>query len=97
MCGVLNTINKTNNYNNIALKLYDDVAIIENISLSEFYRGSEYMLLALQIIYKLKYKKSMLQDLAYFSCDIKIYVLSNKSNHFPYLIPEVNMIINNYS
>lgn len=77
MCGFLNTINKTNNYNNIALKLYDDIAIIENISRSEFYRGSEYMLLALQIIYKLKYKKSMLQDLAYFSCDRKMNFFSN--------------------
>jgi len=77
MCGFLNTVNKTNNYNNIALKLYEDVAIIENISRSEFYRGSEYMLLALQIIYKSKYKKSMLQDVAYFSCDRKMNFFSN--------------------
>jgi hypothetical protein len=77
MCGCLNTINKTNNYNNISLKLYKDIAIIENISRSDIYRGSEYMLLALQIIYKLKYKKSMLQDLAYFSCDRKMNFFSN--------------------
>lgn len=76
-CGFLNTINKTNNYNNIALKLYEDIAIVENISRSNFYRGSEYMLLTLQIIYKLKYKKSMLQDLAYFTCDRKMNFFSN--------------------
>ena len=33
----------------------------------------------------------------YFIYDIKIYVLPNKSNHFPYIIPEVNMMINNYA
>ena len=77
MCGFLNTINETNNYNNISLKLYKDIAIIENISRSDIYRGSEYMLLALQIIYKLKYKKSMLKDLAYFTCDRKMNFFSN--------------------
>lgn len=77
MCGFLNTVNKTDNYNNISLKLYKDIAVIENISRSDIYRGSEYMLLALQIIYKLKYKKSMLQDLAYFSCDRKMNFFSN--------------------
>ena len=79
MCGILYTVNKTNNYNNIFLRLYQDIAIIQNISRSNIYRGSEYMLLALQIIYKLKYKKSMLQDLAYFNCDRKMNFFSNSN------------------
>ena len=77
MCGVLNTINKTNSYNNISLKLFKDIATVDNISSSTIYRGSEYMLLSLQLIYKLGYKKSRLQDLAYFSCDRKMNFFTN--------------------
>ncbi len=78
-CGILNTTNKTNNYNNIGLKLFDDNVVIENISRSNIYRGSEYMLLALQIIYKLNYKQSKLKDLAYFTCDRKMNYFSNSN------------------
>ena len=83
-CNILQTVRRTNNYNNIALKLYEDIAIIENISRSNIYRGSEYMLLALQIIYKLGYKVSILQDVAYFTCDRKMNFFSNiqtKNSH----------------
>ena len=77
---ILCTINKTNDYNNIELKLFEDIAIIENISKSELYRGSEYMLLALQIIFKLNYKKSELTDMAYFKCNRKINFFSDTNN-----------------
>ncbi len=78
-CGVLHTINKTNNYNNIELKIFDDLVIIENISRSDIYRGSEYLLLALQIIYKLNIKQSKLTDMAYFTCDRKMNYFSNSN------------------
>jgi hypothetical protein len=47
---------KTNNYNNLQIKFLEKEAIIENISKSDIYRGSEFLLLGLQIIYRLKYK-----------------------------------------
>ena len=68
----LYTINRTNNYNNLELKIFDNYVIIKNISKSTIYRGSEYLLLGLQIIYRLKYKKCILEDLSYFICDRKI-------------------------
>lgn len=75
------TINRTNNYNNLELKIYDDHVLIKNISKSSFYRGSEYLLLGLQIIYRLNYKKSKLEDLSFFICDRKInFFLSNPND-----------------
>ena len=75
------TINRTNNYNNLELKIFEDYVIIKNISKSSFYRGSEYLLLGLQIIYRLNYKKSKLEDLSFFICDRKInFFLSNPND-----------------
>lgn len=99
-CDILQTINRTNNYNNIELKLYKDKAIIENISRSSIYRGSEYMLLALQIIYRLGYKTSILKDVAYFTCDRKMNYFTNKykkniNKDLNYLNSEYKMEIQN--
>ena len=74
------TLQKTNSYNNIELIFHKDVVIIENLSKSDIYRGSEYMILALQIIYKLGYKTVKLKDNAYFVCDRKMNFFSNKDN-----------------
>jgi len=73
----LYTLSKTNNYNNIKLKFEDDIVIIENLSKSDIYRGSQYMLLALQIIYRLGYKKLKLKDMSYFICDRNMNFFSN--------------------
>ena len=74
------TLQKTNSYNNIELIFHKDVVIIENLSKSDIYRGSEYMILALQIIYKLGYKTVKLKDNEYFVCDRKMNFFSNKDN-----------------
>lgn len=74
------TLQKTNSYNNIELIFNDEFVIIENLSKSDIYRGSEYMLVALQIIYKLGYKFVKLKDMAYFVCDRKMNFFSNKDN-----------------
>lgn len=76
---VLYTQYKTNNYNNLQIKFLEKEAIIENISKSDIYRGSEFLLLGLQIIYRLKYKKCSLKDLTYFVCDRKFNFFSNSN------------------
>jgi hypothetical protein len=78
-CKVLYTKNKTNDYNNLQIKFLEKEAIIENISKSDIYRGSEFLLLGLQIIYRLKYKKCSLEDLTYFVCDRKFNFFSNSN------------------
>jgi hypothetical protein len=76
----LYTLQKTNSYNNIDLIFDENIVIIKNLSKSDIYRGSEYMILALQIIYKLGYKIAQLKDMAYFICDRKMNFFSNKEN-----------------
>jgi hypothetical protein len=73
----LYTLSKTNNYNNITLKFEENIVIIENLSKSDIYRGSEYMLLTLQISYKLGYKKLKLEDMSYFACNQNMKFFSN--------------------
>ena len=73
----LYTLSKTNNYNNITLKFEENIVIIENLSKSDIYRGSEYILLVLQISYKLGYKKIKLKDMSYFACDQNMKFFSN--------------------
>ena len=76
----LYTLQKTNSYNNIDLIFDGNIVIIKNLSKSDIYRGSEYMILTLQIIYKLGYKIAQLKDMAYFICDRKMNFFSNKEN-----------------
>jgi len=76
---ILYTKNETENYKNLQIKFLEKEAIIENISKSDIYRGSEFLLLGLQIIYRLKYKKCSLEDLTYFICDRKFNFFSNQN------------------
>jgi hypothetical protein len=76
---ILNTKNSTDDYNSLQIKFLEKEAIIENISKSDIYRGSEFLLLGLQIIYRLKYKKCSLEDLTYFVCDRKFNFFSNQT------------------
>jgi len=73
----LYTLSKTNNYNNITLKFEENIVIIESLLKSDIYRGSQYMLLTLQIIYRLGYKKLKLKDMSYFVCDRNMNFFSN--------------------
>lgn len=75
----LHTINRTNSYNNISIKLFlDKSAEISNINKSEWYSGSEYVLLALQILYYLKFIKCFLYDYSTITCKKEL-------NHFKIL------------
>ncbi len=68
---ILMTIdNNSSNYKHISIKLYNDRIIIDNISKSEIYRGSEHVLLALQIIYRINNKNlpCILVDSSFFTC-----------------------------
>jgi hypothetical protein len=70
-------------FKHLYLKIYDNEIIIENISKSIIYSGSEYLLLGLQIIYRLsKYKenfKCKLIDTSFFICDRKINLFKKKT------------------
>ena len=86
-------ISKTNNYNNITLKFEENIVIIENLSKSDIYRGSEYMLLALQIIYRLGYKKLKLKDMSYFVCDRNMNFFSNDQKNIDIYMEISNKLI----
>jgi hypothetical protein len=65
----------TSDFKHLYLKMYPTESIIENISKSKIYSGSEYVILGLQIIYRLyghnKEYKCKLIDSSFFICDTK--------------------------
>jgi hypothetical protein len=74
----LYSLNRTNSYNNLSIKFYQNKNVeISNISNSDFYTGSEYMLLALQILYFYGFKKCYLYDLSTITCKREINYFSN--------------------
>ena len=73
----LYTINNEEEFKHLYLKL-GDIGILENVSKSSYYRGSELVLLGLQIFYKLGIKKCSLVDTSFFVCDRKMNFFSNK-------------------
>jgi len=75
----LYTINNEEEFKHLYLKL-GDIGILENVSKSSYYRGSELVLLGLQIFYKLGIKKCSLVDTSFFVCDRKMNFFSNKEN-----------------
>jgi len=78
----LRTIHKTNSYNNISIKLFSDKsAEISNINKSEWYCGSEYILLTLQILYYLQIKKCFLYDYSIIQCKRELNYFSSLNNH----------------
>ena len=78
----LRTIHKTNSYNNISIKFYSDKKTeISNINKSEWYSGSEYVLLALQILYYLQIKKCFLYDYSTIQCKREINYFKSLNNH----------------
>jgi hypothetical protein len=68
--------NDSTDFKHLYLKMYSNESIIENISKSKIYSGSEYVILGLQIIYRLyghnKEYKCKLIDSSFFICDRKI-------------------------
>jgi hypothetical protein len=78
----LHTINRTNSYNNISIKLFfDKSAEISNINKSEWYSGTEYVLLALQILYYLKFIKCFLYDYSTITCKKELNHFKNLNNN----------------
>jgi hypothetical protein len=74
----LYSLNRTNSYNNLSIKFYENKNVeISNINKSDFYTGSEYMLLALQILYYYDFKKCYLYDLSTITCKREINYFSN--------------------
>ena len=70
-------------FKHLYLKLFPTETILENISKSKIYSGSEYVILGLQIIYRLynhvQNYRCKLVDCAFFVCDRKINLFKNKS------------------
>ena len=78
----LRTIHETNSYNNISIKFYSDKKTeISNINKSEWYCGSEYVLLTLQILYYLQIKKCFLYDYSTIQCKRELNYFSSLNNH----------------
>lgn len=81
----LSTINnESTDFKHLYLKMYKNETIIENISKSSIYRGSEYVIFGLQIIYRLfgtnKNYKCKLVDSSFFICDRKMNMFQNIPN-----------------
>ena len=73
--------NNNNRNNNLELNFFEKYAIIKSISKSSIYKVSEYLLLGLQIIYRLNYKKCKLEDLSFFISNRKINIISLPLNN----------------
>lgn len=73
--------NESSDFKHLYIKFYNDETIIENISKSKLYNGSEFLILGLQIIYRLKNKiKCKLIDSSFFVCDRKINIFKLSLN-----------------
>ena len=75
--------NESTDFKHLYIKFYKDETIIENVSKSKLYSGSEFVLLGLQIIYRLTNKiKCKLIDSSFFVCErkINIFKLPSKNN-----------------
>jgi hypothetical protein len=74
--------NESSDFKHLYIKFDKDETIIENISKSKLYSGSEFVLLGLQIIYRLTNKiKCKLIDASFFVCDRKINIFSEPSSN----------------
>ena len=66
------------------IKIKDDIGVLENISRSDIYYGTEYIILGLQLLYLLNIKISTLIDDSYFICDFRDNFFFKKSELEPY-------------
>lgn len=74
--------NESSDFKHLYIKFDKDETIIENISKSKLYSGSEFVLLGLQIIYRLTNKiKCKLIDASFFVCDRKINIFREPSSN----------------
>ena len=69
--------NENGSFKHLYIKIFKEEAYIENISKSSIYRGSEYMILGLQIIFNLKISRCKLVDSSYFICDRQMNFFHN--------------------
>jgi len=85
--------NDSSDFKHLYLKMNPDKTIIENIAKSKIYSGSEYVILGLQIIYRLfgdiENYKCKLVDSSFFICDRKINLFRVKSNSIINLKEEI--------
>ena len=74
--------NESTDFKHLYIKFYKNQTIIENVSKSKLYSGSEFVLLGLQIIYRLTNKiKCKLIDSSFFVCDRKINIFKSPSKN----------------
>lgn len=74
--------NESSDFKHLYIKFDKDETIIENISKSKLYSGSEFVLFGLQIIYRLTNKiKCKLIDASIFVCDRKINIFRELSSN----------------
>jgi hypothetical protein len=85
--------NDSTDFKHLYLKMNPHETIIENIAKSKIYSGSEYVILGLQIIYRLfgyiENYKCKLVDSSFFICDRKINLFRVKSNNIVNLKEEI--------
>jgi hypothetical protein len=89
-------INETSDFKHLYLKLYKNESIIENISKSNTYSGSEFLLFGLQIIYRIysnnKNHICKLIDSSFFICNRK-NLFKPKSNNIFTIKEEIQLKI----
>jgi hypothetical protein len=82
--------NDSTDFKHLYIKLYLTESIIENISKSKIYSGSEYLILGLQIIYRLYGDKHNTQckliDFSFFVCDRRINLFKDKKEEIQHKI-----------
>lgn len=66
---LMTNVDEKTGFRNLYIKITKDKGIIENISKSEIYTGSEYLILGLQLLYLLSVKECSLKDDSFITCD----------------------------
>lgn len=66
---LMTNVDERTGFRNLYIKLMRNIGIIENISKSEIYTGSEYLILGLQLLYLLGITECSLKDDSFITCD----------------------------
>ena len=66
---LMTIVDERTGFRNLYIKVMRNIGIIENISKSEIYTGSEYLILGLQLLYLLGVKECSLKDDSFITCD----------------------------
>lgn len=66
---LMTNVDEKTGFRNLYIKIINENGLIENISRSEIYTGSEYLILGLQLLYLLNVKKCSIKDDSFVTCD----------------------------